>query len=675
MNYVKYSKWRNTKTIYEAGQHFLRDGVYCPFPEDTKSYEEYWDEHEHYIRNGYTHEGQYVSGLTHLYTNFCPIWNKKAKRHKFPDFRVIDNDWFDEIESVMGICKYQGIDFRPVGHCTGKTRQSGHSLKAVVPVVYNMHFVPGSKNFIGAYHKTQAQKTNGMYQIYHNHLYEHTAFGKRWLTTTAGEHYVTGYKKKVNGLYVNAGFQSELRIVSFSDTTEKGVGGGVDLFLFEEAGAFPNLLEAVQFVKNACKDGDYATGSILVYGAAGKLDSAKDLEELFYNVEDYDFKGYDNIWDDNPIPGQKVGFFVPNYSCRPPHIDEDGNPLIEAAIAAKEKSLANLKKSNFEKYLQEASQMPNSPKEMFAIRQKVRFESQIIEPHLAFLEARKGQIGDCVDLFQDPETNGIKYRLNNKEAIHDYPIVKGKDKTGTVVIYDYPEDMAGYGRYIAAIDSYNQEDATTDSLGHIIIFDKTTRCVVAEYYGRPESKTIFYRNCLYLQLLYKAKALVENEDTEIVPWYYNKGYEHLLADQPDIIRAIIPGTNVKRAKGIHAAWPLIKAGENKIQRYIGETIGVHRDEKGEAIGEKLGINRIPSLGIVKELYRYVSDEKMNFDRERTLGWLLMYEEETFTEMEKAVVPDKVASFLSNTSRLGQTPSDVLLVDSGYTTQPTSGWNF
>src|SRR5205085_5350821 len=102
-----------------------------------------------------------------------------------------------------------------------------------------------------------------------------------------------------------------------------------------------------------------------------------------------------------------------------------------------------------------------------------------------------------------------------------------------------------------------------------------------------------------------------------------------------LIRSLIPGSTVKRTKGIHAAWPLIKAAENKIQRYITEQIGVYRNEKGEATGEKLGVNRILSLGLLREIYRHVSDPDLNFDRIRTFGWLLLYEEETFMEMERA----------------------------------------
>lgn len=656
MNYVKYRRWWSTKNFHSTGDHWKENKQYCPFPEGTHSYDEFWDEQEEYIRNGFTVDGQRTSGLHYLYLNFCPIWNKKIKRHKFPDFRSIDAEWFLDIEEVMGLGPHLNNYDRPVGHVTGKTRQSGHSLKGCVPLVYNMNFVPGSKNYLGAYLKGQAQKTNNMYQYYHDHLYRYTDFGKGWLKKDDGEYYKTGYKEEVNGEFKDAGFQSELRILAFSDNSEKGIGGGVDLAVLEECGAFPNLDEAIMFMKNACKDGDLTTGSILAYGAAAKLTSAEPLRKLMYDPLTYEFKGYDNIWDENPPAGQKVGMFIPNYSCRPPYIDEDGNPMEEQAIEAKEKRLAKIKTTDYEGYLQEASQMPNTITEMFAVRQKARFPGEIIDGHLAFLEAHKGELSWFVDLYMDQETFQVKYNFTERQPIWDYPIPKGIDLRGTVEIFEFPEEGA---RYIASIDSYNQQDANTSSLANILIYKtqgsllNTGRIIVAEYYGRPDNKDTLYRTFVHLQLLYNnAIALHENEDIEITPWYYNQGYDYLLADQPDIIRNYLPNSTVKRVKGIHAATPLIIAAENKIQKYLTETIGNSYNEKGEVNGIKYGVTRILSLGQMRELKAYVHDPKMNFDRERTLGWLLMYEEEIYTTIKNDDYDQQAADFLTNTNRLG-----------------------
>lgn len=666
MNYVKYKKYWNTKHITQLGQSWYEDKFYCPFPEGTNAYDEFWDEQESYIMDGFMHEGERIPGLQYLYSNFAPIWNKKEKNWLMPDFRTVDCDWFLDIEEAMGIGPWRTKEERfnrdPV-HITAKARQTGHSLKGVIPLLYNMHWQPGSRNFIGAYQKGQAQKTNAIYQAYHRHLYEYTAWGKRWLRKEEGEEYLTGYQDQVKGQWIDAGFLSYLKIVGFADGfPEKAVGGGVDLFILEEIGVFPGLIGATNFLLNSVKDGDLTTGSIIGYGAAGSLQKAADLHKMAYNPEAYSVKGYENIYDENAQPGKKVVKFIPNYSCRRPYMDEDGNPDQEAAIIAKEKSLKELKMVDYETYLERASQDPNSLKEMFSVRQRKRFDSKITDPHVAWLEAREGQLSDAVELYMDFETNKVKYRITDKLPIRDYPIdPKMKDKTGCVEMYELPHPNPPRGMYIASIDSYNQQESTTtSSLGHIIIYKTATgmsgealgRIIVAEYYGRPDDKHDFYRTCLYLQLLYNAIALHENEDQELTPWYYNKGFEHMLADQPEIILQHIPNSKAKRTKGIHAVWPLIKAADNKIERYLTEQLGIIYDSEGHPISEKLGISRIPSLGIAREIAAYISDPDMNFDRIRTLGWLFMYEEETFLEpVSDANATSAAAMFLNNTARL------------------------
>lgn len=690
VHYVKYNKWWDTKTVTQMGMSWLENKFYCPFPEDTKAYDEYWDEQEHYIMNGYIHEGLYVPGLEYLYLNFCPIWNKREKKHQPPDFRVTDVDWFNEIEQAMGIGRYRNeswVDTRPPVHITAKTRQSGHSLKGVVPLLYNLHWVPGSQNYLGAYQKTQAQKTNKRLQYYRNHLMMHTAWGKGYLRKTEGENYLIGYMKEMNGQWIDAGFLSYLGIVGFADGfPEKAVGGGIDLFVLEEIGIFPGLGSAINFILPALKDGDITTGNILGFGAAGSLEKAADLQKIAYDPITYKCWAYDNIWAKNEQDRKKkVVYFVPNYSCRPPYIDADGNPDPEKAIAAKELDLADKKKKDYEDYMEALSQSPNTLEEMFAIRKKTRFSKEIWEPQLRFLEAHKGEFSFTVDLWMDPSTNKVEKTFVDREPIHEWPIdfekISPERKEGVVEIFEWPPSIPAHGVYIASIDSYNQEDTTGDSAGCIQIFKKqvtlsgegTGRVLVAEYVARPKSKLTFYRNCLYLLLLYNAKCMPENEDQELVPWFYNQGFDYLLADQPDIILSYIPDSKTygKRAKGIHAAWPLIKAAENKIQRYGEETLGtIYHPETGSPVGIKYGSTRMLSLGTCREIVAYVSDPESvkknkkkdlpNFDRVRCLGWVLMYEEETLTEAPEDQENDQMtANFLNNTNRLGTTSMGLL----------------
>jgi hypothetical protein len=651
-----YKRWTNTKKFRATGMRWEDSGVYCPYPEGSMAFNNFWDEEENRIRNGYEVDGQRIAGLHYLYLNYCPIWNKGDRAYKFPDFRAVDAEWFLNIEKDLGLGPHNNNPLRPVGHVDAKSRQVGHSLKAVVPLLYYMNFVKGAKCYLGAVEERYATKTLKMYMKYHDHLYEYTDLGKGWLEKQKNKYYKTGYKDVIGGQEVEKGYLTELTIVSFNDSAEKGVGGGCDLFVIEEAGLFPDILEAINYIEPACKDGDYTTGNILVFGAAGDLKNCKGYEKLCSDPVKYGFAGYPNIWE--PGKSEKlVAYFIPNYSCRKPWMDDDGNPMELKALKARDEELANLKKKDFKKWAEKVSQYPNNIREMFDLRGHTRFQKHVIEPHLAMLKANMEACGTRVMLFPDDMGNP-KFTMNVPDDIQpiiDYPHTDQTNRNGCVLMYEFPSATPQAGLHIAAIDSYNQDDSTTDSLGCIFIYKQANtlagetggRHLVAEYVGRPkEGKHEFYRICLMLMRIYNAKAMVENEDPEITPWFYNKGFDWMLADQPDIIRSIIGNSSVKRTKGIHAVEPLIIAAENKIDRYLTERVGFYYDEKGEIMGEKLGVTRIPSIGLLNELLPYNHEDGDNYDRERTFGWLLMYEEEIYTQpVEEPNDPD-VASFLN-----------------------------
>ena len=673
--YHAYKQWTQTHIFRATGLKWEDEGVYTNHPVGSIAYDKFWDEEERRIHQGYEYMGQRIAGLHYLYLNYCPIWNKKRRKYVFPDFRAVDAEWFLAIEKDLGLAFHNNNPERPVGHVDAKSRQVGHSLKAVVPLLYYMNFIRGAKCYLGAVEDKYVQKTLRMYTKYHDHLYEYTDLGKGWLEKQKGKYYKTGYKDVIDGQEVEKGYLSELTCVSFSDSAEKGVGGGCDLFVIEEAGLFPDILEAIGYIEPACKDGDLTTGNILVFGAAGDLDNCKGYEKLCTDPISYGFAGYPNIWEPGKS-GKLVAYFIPNYSCREPHLDSDGNPMEVKAIIARDAQLSSLKKKDFKKWAEKVSQYPNNIKEMFDMRGHTRFKKDIIEPHLALLKANAGAVGTRVHLF---ELEGItRYSLNveeDKQPIHDYPHTDMFNAEGCPLMYEFPPPIPQTGLFIAGIDSYNQDGTSGDSLGSIFIYKQANslagetggRYLVAEYVGRPkQGKHEFYRICLMLLKLYNAKAMVENEDPEITSWFYNKGYDYLLADQPDIIRNIIGKSVVKRTKGIHATPALILAAENKIQRYLEERIGFYYNDAGEIIGEKLGVTRIPSIGLLEELLRYISNDDANYDRERSFGWLLMYEEEIVTHPVEEEYEDDMVKFLSGVYQHSEpTGMEYAMSDYGY----------
>lgn len=452
----------------------------------------------------------------------------------------------------------------------------------------------------------------------------------------------------------------------------------MDLFVIEEAGTMPKLIEVIQYVQNAVKDGDLTTGAILVYGAAGNLSDAMQYEKLSMNPETYDAWAYDNIWDVEMKAKGKVVYFVPNYSSRKPWIDKDGNPLVTEAIAAREKANANKKINDYASYLQALSQEPNNLREMFDVRMKTRFDRDLIAAQIAVLENNPSLQGDAVDAYWDEAQKKWWWTPSKRRPIRDYPLNKGtvsdEDMPGCGEMFEPPSDTLGAigTRYIAALDSYNQEESGTPSFGCLEIWelpvafseglgDRPVFTLVSRPLVSQGGKMKFYEEVFNWLRVYNALCLHENEDTELTPWAYNAELDMYLCDQPDLIRQIIPNSTVKRGKGIHADDDLIAVADNKQDRWMKKTIGREYKEDPDTgkvipVKEIKAISKDRNLGYLREAYRYIVEplkrKSLNFDRIRTRGWIHMLKEELGNkeQNEDQKQQDTEHSWLVNTSR-------------------------
>jgi hypothetical protein len=101
------------------------------------------------------------------------------------------------------------------------------------------------------------------------------------------------------------------------------------------------------------------------------------------------------------------------------------------------------------------------------------------------------------------------------------------------------------------------------------------------------------------------------------PYFSSKHSEHLLADQPEIIKDIIKNSSVQRGKGIHMPIEIKMWGEGKIREWLIEETspGIKR------------LTTIMSEPLLEELIAY--NDTGNFDRVIAFMLCLIYEEELF----------------------------------------------
>jgi hypothetical protein len=179
--------------------------------------------------------------------------------------------------------------------------------------------------------------------------------------------------------------------------------------------------------------------------------------------------------------------------------------------------------------------------------------------HISYIQNHKEamnhkQIGKLHMVDGKPQWEMMKYG-----DVTQYPLQKGADPTGAIVIWEHPpQDEIPYGLYIAGCDPYDFDGSLTDSLGSCFIykrhqtFESYSDTIVAEYTGRPDTAEQFYENVRRLLIYYNAKLLYENEKRGLHTYFTQKHCEYLLADQPnELIKDIIQTSKVNRVKGIH----------------------------------------------------------------------------------------------------------------------------
>lgn len=603
---------------------------YCPYPQGTVGWKEYWDEQTKRCTEGYEVNGVKVTGLHYAYLNFAQIErvSEKAKKKtgrarseiSFPDFWDGDYEYFWAVEKAKDAGKHLIV---------AKSRRKGFSFKNAFMAAHQYNFERDSRAIISSYMQGYSDNTMGMCLDYLNFFNEATAWRKNRLPDT--KTFVrAAFEEMDQGVKVTRGYKSEIESITFKDNPFKSIGKGVRLFLIDEAGKFPNLKATWMFTKPTLESGDNTVGLAIIFGTGGDMESGSvDFAEMFYNPDTYGFMAYDNRWDEDAID-TKCGYFFPDYQNREGHIDADGNSIVDTAIESQLIQREIIKKNAKTRHTltQYISQWPFSPREAFLRGSGNLFPAAELGEWLAKLEgiSETGEVGELI--LQD--ANKVKFMPRaDLKAIENYPLKPDDDKEGAIIIWEHPDSVPVSNLYIAGCDPIDQDEAeTSDSLGSVFIYKKmfsateTYHRVVAEFTGRPSTfnggAQKFYETVRRLLLYYNARCLYENQLKGLKTYFQQKQSLHLLTETPTIIadRKIIKKSVVNRGYGIHMTPDIKKQGELYIADWLVQPVV---DMDGSEI---LRLHTIRSKALLKELINYDPDPKKSKNYDRVIAFML-----------------------------------------------------
>ena len=445
-------------------------------------------------------------------------------------------------------------------------------------------------------------------------------------------------KKKSKCVHVDS--NDEVYLINDFIETKNCRGKAAKLILFEEAGSFSELGAAWEIARPSVEVDSVAFGLMLAFGTGGDEDSNfETLRSMFYNPEGYNCIEFENIWDD--IATKPCGFFCPQYTNidirdengKRLYMDDDGNTLRDKAVAflleERRKMMENAKTSeSIDRYVAERCLTPSEACLDFKgnIFPKKELQQQLARIRVDKVLKNAKQVGDLVF----DANNQLQWIQKKVGDIDHYPLNKDDDPTGSIVIWEHPNKDASKGLYIAGIDSYDFDQSTTTSLGSCFIykrfqnFEEYSDVIVAEYTGRPASANDFYENVRKLLLYYNATAMYENQNKGIFVYLSNKGYDYLLADQPDILldQVGLNSTKVNRKKGCHMNQQIKTWAFGLIKDWLNEL-----DDKGVK-----NLNKIMSEPFLEELIKCTEDS--NVDRIMAFCQVMIYRQQLMTLQTK-----------------------------------------
>jgi hypothetical protein len=631
----------NSNKFRQPALHFQKYGYYVASPINTSAYLDYWrEERKRCLEGFYADDGDWISGFHYFYLNYCPILLLREetltdghghtrvvvdRKREFPDFWDSDYDYFNAVDVAQRVGKHIVVL---------KARQKGYSYKGASMLCRNYFLIKESTSYVVASEMEFLVKDGTLTKAwaFMDFLDQNTGWAKKRQKTNTKIHRRASYIiTDERGVKSEAGYKSEIMGVTLKNDPDKIRGKRGQLILWEEGGKFPELVKAWQIAQSLVEKDGIAYGLMIGFGTGGTEEADYEgLKELFLYPDGYNALPFKNIWDDG---GGKCGFFVPDYVNMYGH-NKDGLPLMDAdgntdyqisiryGLSAREVVLKGANDRNaIDRYIAEH---PFNPQEACLQLAGNIYPKEELIRHLAYIRNTESirnfkQVGD-LDFGLD---GTLKWTPSKRQKdIVKYKLRKDDNKAGQVVIWEHPVESPPHGLYIAGCDPYDHDQAaTSDSLGSVLIykrfqnFESYSDLIVAEYTGRPDTVNEFFETVRKLIMYYNARLLYENEKPGLFAYFTNKHSEHLLAEQPDIIKSIIKDSLVKRQRGIHMAVGIKDWAELKVRDWLNEEY-----EPG-----KKNLTKLMSEGLIEELISY--NREGNFDRAIAFMLVMVFKEE------------------------------------------------
>lgn len=637
----------NTDYFRPSAIHYQQYGCYTKLKPNANPNSEYgkWIREEvrrcweGYIR---PEDGEWITGDMYFFLNYCPIQlikkdsnSKSIRTIDFPKFW--DGHYYKS--HYLNQCRNEG-------HHAAELASRGKGKSYYAASMLAKRFILGESNDVKkkvqcvatASERKYIQGANqllDMFQYYIDFCANNTEFPRQRITSSLQNlAWTMGYVDSETN--TRRGTENSVIGITSKDDESKLRGSRGVLYLLEEAGSFPRLLNLYQVLRPSVEDGNSVWGLIYLYGTAGDSDSDfSSMQELMYNPKGYNIKAINNVYDKEGQGRKQFTYFFPGYMNRADCYDKDGNSDVNKALIEilLDRYKVKYNSTDINAITKRIAEIPITPQEAI-----LKTKDNIFP--ITELTKRLNEIDNNPNFFDDIYVGDLAFNKQGKvefnatttdTPIRDFP-TKDNKVQGAIEIYEMPQEIHGKvpnERYILSLDNYENDQAQSMSLGSIFVLDLWTDRIVAEYTGRPMFVDDLNEICRKLCLFYNGKVMVENNKKNTFAYFSRMNSLHLMADTPEYLKnkqILKANTFGNASKGCPAITPLINFSMERLRDWLLKPVTVTEESNGESISTTIpNLHFLKNRALIKELMLY--NPAINVDRIMSMCQLMLYREE------------------------------------------------
>lgn len=648
--------------------HFQKYGCYTklrPNPNPNSEYGKWIREEIRRCYDGYIREsdGEWITGDMYFFLNYCPIQlTKKDPKNPKKTIRVVD---FPKV--------WEGHYY--VFHYLNKARNEGKHAAELASRGKGKSFLGASllaKRFIlgesynvnkkvqcvvTASERKYIQGANqilDMFLYYINFCAQNTEFPSKRLTDSLQNmQWTMGYVDLDTN--TRKGTENAITGITSKDDESKLRGSRGVLYLLEEMGTFPRLLNLYSILRPSVEDGNDVWGLIFAYGTSGDSDSDfAGAQELMYNPNGYNMLSIPNVYDKEGQGRKYFTLFFGGYLNRAECYNDDGVSNVTKALLEilVDRYKVKYNSTDINAITKRIAEIPITPQEAILRTRGNIFPVTELNERLNEIDNNPNEYNDVyVGNLVMTRDGKVEFVPTTDKPIREFP-TKDNQVKGAIEIFEMPQKVGEKipnERYIISLDNYENDYSETMSLGSVFVLDLWTDRIVAEYTGRPQFTDDLNEIVRKLCLFYNAKVLYENNKKNTFAYFSKMNCVHLLADTPEYLkqRQLVKTVGYgNTAKGVAATTPIKNFGFELIKDWLLKPVTriVHQD--GEDVEVTVpNLKFIRNRALLKELILFNPD--INVDRVMSLVQLMIYRQE------------KMVLYGGDPQRTKEPPSDYL----------------